>query len=100
MQAALRRPPGPSRGRRASISGAKPPVATANDSGLLDALPIAAAIVERRADRSLKVTAHNSPFTETIEQSSCVALDWNDSECLKAGPIADLLQEFFDGGDL
>jgi diguanylate cyclase (GGDEF)-like protein len=67
---------------------------------LLDALPIAAAIIERRSDRSLKVTAYNCRFTETVEQSTCVALDWNDAECLKAGPIADLLQKFFDGADL
>ena len=45
--------------------GAKPHLATADDTGLLDALPIAAAIIERSDDGSLKVMAHNSRFLET-----------------------------------
>jgi diguanylate cyclase (GGDEF)-like protein len=67
---------------------------------LLDALPIAAAIVERAKDKSLCVTAHNSRFLGAVEQSSCTSVDWNDAECLRSGPIAELLNGFFDGTDL
>jgi len=67
--------------------------------GLLGALPIAAAIVERREDRCLKVGVYNNRFFDTVKQSSCSALDWNEADCLKSGPIADLLQKFFDGTD-
>jgi diguanylate cyclase (GGDEF)-like protein len=76
-----------------------PRVAIAGDSGLLDALPIAAAIIERQVDGDLKVAAHNGRFVETVHQSSCTALDWNNADCLKSGPIAELLQAFFDGSD-
>jgi diguanylate cyclase (GGDEF)-like protein len=67
---------------------------------LLDALPIAAAIVARAKDKSLCVTAHNSRFLGAVEQSSCTSVDWNDAECLRSGPIAELLNGFFDGTDL
>ncbi|HET9813558.1 MAG TPA: EAL domain-containing protein [Sphingomicrobium sp.] len=67
---------------------------------MLDALPIAAAIVERAKDKSLCVTAHNSRFLGAVEQSSCTSVDWNDAECLRSGPIAELLNGFFDGTDL
>src|SRR4051812_20455356 len=100
MQAAANRLPGAQRRRRADNTGAKPHIATADDTGLLDALPIAAAIIERNGAKSLKVVEHNSRFRATVEQSSCEALDWDDAECLKAGPIADLLQQFFDGTDV
>jgi diguanylate cyclase (GGDEF)-like protein len=78
----------------------KPPIAAADDAGLLGALPIAAAIVERRTDGSLHVMSHNSRFIEMVEQSTCTALDWNEAECLKSGGIADLLQKFFDGTEV
>jgi len=76
-----------------------PHLVSADDSGLLDALPIAAAIVERTAKGKLKVAAHNSRFTSTVEHSSCTALDWDDADCLKSGPIADMIQSFFSGSD-
>src|SRR3954453_20451242 len=44
--------------------------------------------------------AYNSRFRATVEQSSCEALDWDDAECLKSGPIAELLQKFFDGTEV
>ena len=71
----------------------------ADDTGLLGALPIAAAIIER-GHEGLKVSAHNNRFFETISQSSCTAPDWNDAECLKSGPIAELINRFFDGEDV
>jgi diguanylate cyclase (GGDEF)-like protein len=100
MQAAASRSAAPVRRRRADNSGAKPHLATAGDIGLLDALPIAAAIVERAATGALKITAHNSRFLDTVQQSSCNALDWNEAHCLKSGAIADILHNFFEGTDL
>ena len=56
MQAAAHRLPAAERRRRTENPSAKPHIATADDMGLLGALPIAAAIlVERREDRCLKV---------------------------------------------
>ena len=99
MQAAASRLSRAERQRRADNPGARPHIATADDTGLLDALPIAAAIIERHEDRCLKVAAYNSRFFETVRQSSCAALDWNEADCLKSGAIAELLQKFFDNED-
>ena len=77
-----------------------PHLVTADDTGLLDALPIAAAIIERTPKGDLKVAAHNGRFLETVRYSSCTALDWNEADCLKEGPIAELLQKFFEGTDV
>src|SRR5207244_218068 len=71
MQAAVNRLPGAQRRRRADNPGAKPHIATADDTGLLDALPIAAAIIEQNGERSLNVVAYNSRFLQTVEQSAC-----------------------------
>ena len=100
MQAAASRPASVQRLRRTDRLNATPHVVAADDTGLLNALPIAAAVIELTDDGSLKVAAHNSRFLDAVEQSSCSALDWNDAECLKAGPIADLLRGFFDGSDV
>ncbi len=100
MQAAADRLPREQRRRRADNSDSKPHIATADDTGLLDALPIAAAIIERREDLCLKVAAYNSRFFDTVKESSCTALDWNEADCLKSGAIAELLQKFFDGVDV
>jgi len=100
MQAAANRLPRVEGRRLGDNKGVKPHVAMADDAGLLDALPIAAAVIARQDDRELKVDAYNSRFVDTVRQSSCVALDWNEADCLKAGPIAELLQKFFDGTDV
>src|SRR5580765_7061749 len=100
MQAATHRLPRAGRQRRVDNPVPKPHLATADDTGLLDALPIAAAIVRRGKDRELNVAAHNSRFFDTVQRSACTATDWNDADCLKSGPIADLLQGFFDGTDI
>ena len=100
MQAAATRLPGAARRRRPDNMTAKPHLAFADDSGLLDALPIAAAIIERTAESCLKVAAHNSRFLEAVRRSSCRALDWNEADCLKSGQIADLLDGFFDGTEI
>jgi len=98
MQAAARRPV-TERHRRADKMSATPHLAIADDTGLLDALPIAAAVIERDTDGSFAVAAHNSRFLATVERSHCTALDWNEADCLKSGRIAELLRNFFDGVD-
>ncbi|MEA3067303.1 MAG: hypothetical protein QOK41_710, partial [Sphingomonadales bacterium] len=97
MQAAASRAAGVQRLRRTDRLNATPHFAAVDDIGLLNALPIAAAIIERSDDGGLKVAAHNSRFVEAVERSNCAALDWNEADCLKDGPIAELLQNFFDG---
>jgi diguanylate cyclase (GGDEF)-like protein len=104
MQAAATRLPSARRQRQRDKPGVKPHIATADETGLLDALPIAAAIIERNGEGCLKVAAYNSRFLETVERSSCEALDWTEADGLESGPIAELLEQFFDGtqvaGDL
>jgi len=99
MQAAATRAASVSRLRRADKLNATPHLAAADDVGLLDALPIAAAIIERTAAGNLKVFAYNSRFVEIVQKSKCAALDWNEADCLKSGPIAELLHNFFVGSD-
>jgi diguanylate cyclase (GGDEF)-like protein len=67
---------------------------------LLAALPIAAAVIERVGAGLLKATAFNARFLDILQHPSCTALDWDADRCLQAGPIADLLNEFFDGTQL
>jgi diguanylate cyclase (GGDEF)-like protein len=70
-----------------------------DDIGLLNALPIAAAIIERTENGLLHVAAHNSRFVDVVEKSNCTALNWDEAECLKSGPIAELIQSFFEGSN-
>ena len=79
--------------------GATPHLGGADDVGLLNALPIAAAVIESAKDRSLGVVAHNSRFEELVKRSNCTAIDWDEADCLKNGRIGDLLRNFFDGDD-
>ena len=97
MQAAATRPATATRHRRTDNPIVSPHLANADDSGLLDALPIAAAIIERDEDGVFSVASHNGRFVELVERSNCTAIDWNDADCLKTGVIAELLQNFFDG---
>jgi len=99
MQAAASRPASSQRLRRADRLNAIPQVAAADAVGLLDALPIAAAIIERTGAGCHRISAHNSRFEDAVNKSDCKALDWNEAECLKTGPIAELLDRFFDGTD-
>ena len=100
MQAAANRSLSAPRRQRTDNRSAKPHLAVADDVGLLNALPIAAAVIERQPGGALKVLASNGRFSETVQQSTCTALDWNDAQCLKGGAIADLLQNFFAGTDV
>src|SRR5437763_1470517 len=97
MQAAVNRPSAAPRHRRTDKIRAKPHLVTADDTGLLDALPIAAAVIVRDEQRALKVAAHNGRFSDAVSQSSCIAINWNDADCLKVGPISERLHAFFDG---
>ena len=100
MPAAAHRLPSAQRHRRPDNPSAKPHLATADDTSLLGALPIAAAIIERHDDRRLEVAAHNGRFFDTVRQSTCVADDWSEADCLKSGPISELIHRFFDGADV
>ena len=99
MPAAAHRLPGPASTRRRGKTGAKPYIATADDAALLGALPIAAAVISQRSDGSIRVLSHNSRFRDTVDQSTCTSLEWDHADCLKSGPIADLLTNFFAGTD-
>jgi diguanylate cyclase (GGDEF)-like protein len=100
MQAAASRPQAVHRPRRVDTLSSSPHLATADDTGLLAALPIAAAVIERDSAGALKVTAHNSRFLDMVGHSTCTALDWNEADCLKSGAISELLHKFFDDGGL
>src|SRR5919106_2323565 len=95
MQAAVNRLPEPKAVRQGEKSRAKPHLATADDEALLGALPIAAAVI-CKADEGLKVHSYNGRFKDTVELSTCSALDWDDADCLKEGPIATILREYFE----
>jgi len=99
MQAAAARSAGVQRHRRTDRLNATPHLKTVDDLGLLEALPIAAAIIERTSDAQLRVTAHNDKFVDAVKRSTCTANDWNEADCLKTGVIADLVQRFLDGVD-
>jgi hypothetical protein len=68
-----------------------------DDAPLLGALPIAAAVVTQGEDGAIRLQAHNERFRETVAQSTCASLKWDDAQCLRAGPIAELLTNFFAG---
>src|SRR5438270_10009696 len=99
MQAAATRPTAVQRLRRTDRANSTPYPMAVDDLGLLAALPIAAAIIERTPGRVLRVTDHNDRFVDAVRRSSCIATDWNDADCLKTGAIADLVQRFLDGDD-
>jgi diguanylate cyclase (GGDEF)-like protein len=99
MQAAAARPPGVQRLRRTDRLNATPHFQTVDDLGLLAALPIAAAVIERTSGGTLRVAAHNERFVDTVKRSSCTATDWDDADCLKSGPIGELVRRFLDGAD-
>ena len=94
MQAAVNRLPNRKTGRQGENNHAKAHLAMGDDAALLGALPIAAAVIGDQ-DGCLKVLDYNDRFMETVELSTCRAIDWNDADCLKDGAIAEVLREFF-----
>jgi len=95
MQAAEQRTGCRTRARGSDASGLAAAVAAGGDLALLSALPIAAAVVGRDDDGKPKVLAHNSRFVDAVARSTCAATEWNDADCLKAGPIAELFESYF-----
>ncbi|MEO6256205.1 MAG: EAL domain-containing protein [Sphingomicrobium sp.] len=63
-------------------------------------MPIAAAVITELDDGTVRVLAHNSRFRDTVAQSTCTMLEWDQADCLKAGPIAELLTNFFSENDV
>ncbi len=96
MQAAKRVQGAPERVRAAALTALYAPFESAGDQPLLDALPIAAAIVGRSDAGDLELLAHNRRFAEGVELSSCATTDWSSAACLKKGPIGRLIQAYFD----
>jgi diguanylate cyclase (GGDEF)-like protein len=94
MQAAVNRLPNRKSVRQGENFHARAHLATGDDAALLGALPIAAAVIGN-LDGCLKVLDYNDRFKETVETSTCKAIDWNEADCLKDGVIADVLREFF-----
>ena len=99
MQAAAKRLSGEHNSRRAHDPMQHSRLAAADGSALLDALPIAAAIIGRNGDNQLQVLDHNARFKDTVDQSTCTALNWNEADCLRDGPIASLIHGYFAGDD-
>jgi diguanylate cyclase (GGDEF)-like protein len=97
MQAAVNRLPERKTVRQGGKTPISPQLATADDVALLGALPIAAAVIGK-ADNGLKVLSYNERFKDTVELSTCSALDWDDADCLHDGPIAAVLREYFEDG--
>jgi diguanylate cyclase (GGDEF)-like protein len=95
MQSAAKRSREPTRAPRIGTAGADSYAMTPDDSALLGALPIAAAIVGRKEDGALTVLAHNPRFRDAVVRSTCQSSDWDSADCLKDGPIAGLFEQFF-----
>ena len=92
MQSAAERNGRPTRTRRTDAPGAKPHLATADDTALLSALPIAAAIIAIRDGKS-EILAQNQRFSETLGRNRDET--WNNGKWLDEGPVAQLFDEFF-----
>src|SRR5437764_7490310 len=99
MPAAATRPAAVQRLRRTDRLNATPHLTAVDDLGLLEARPIAAAVIQRTADRVLGVAAHNERFVDAVRRSSCNGSDCNAADCRKNGAIAEVVQRFLDGDD-
>ena len=74
------------------------PPATAEDSALLNALPIAAAVLTRSAEGRLTIQAHNQRFAETIANSTVQSFSTLRERCLEGETlVAEHLHGWFDG---
>ena len=100
MQAAAKRLPAPTGQRRGPPPGAQ---AALCDGGRCGAARRACRSPPRSSPGSTTAASACSPiirdFSETVAQSTCSALEWDHADCLKAGPIAELLTNFFAGTD-
>jgi diguanylate cyclase (GGDEF)-like protein len=96
MQAAEQRTGGRTRARGRDSPELHAVAAAGDDLALLSALPIAAAVIGRDDDGNAIVLAHNKRFVDAVARSTCTASDWNDADCLKSGPIAELFESYFE----
>ena len=94
MQAAAKRLPGASTHRRGATPGAQPHLATADDTALLGALPIAAAIVGLTSHGILKMIDRNPRFDEVIAQTGNAAMMSGDFRDCAHLQIAQLMMAF------
>ena len=95
MQAAAPRAEALSRAT-AAPAGTATRRAGADHVALLNALPIASAVIERTPDRSLTLLSYNQRFADAVAASTCTSLESEEKACLQSGPIAELLHLFFD----
>ncbi len=72
---------------------------TDDHTALLNALPIASAVITLQGKGRLELIAYNQRFADAVAASSCTGIEAKDKACLKQGPIADLLRRFFAGED-
>lgn len=89
MASAASRPP-------ASAALAGPHSAASGDALLLDALPIAAAIVGQDAGGALRLCAVNEAFAAAFGLSGTIVPGSGIADCLRPGPLADHLSGWFD----
>ena len=94
MQAATHRLPAADGQRRADNSYADPPSVAAEDSSLLAALPVAAAIVGLTPAGILKLLERNGRFDEVIAQTEDAALMSGDFSACTHLQIAQLMTAF------
>ncbi|HEU5067878.1 MAG TPA: EAL domain-containing protein [Sphingomicrobium sp.] len=92
MQSASERNGRPTRTRRTDAPGAKPHLATADDTALLSALPIAAGIIGLR-DGKAEILAQNQRFSDTLGRNRDES--WTDGKWLEEGPVAELFHKYF-----
>ncbi len=74
------------------------PSAAAGDASLLEALPLAAAIVGRTGTGELQLLAHNHEFQCAVERSTVANIGDLTGACLRSGLLADHLEGWFTGG--
>jgi diguanylate cyclase (GGDEF)-like protein len=96
MQAAAHRADAHSRAT-AAPAGKVSRRAGADHEALLNALPIASAVIERTPNRDLVLVSYNRRFADAVAASTCTGLDAEEKACLQSGPIAELLNRFIDG---
>ena len=96
MQAASQSSDGRVVARATQLAALYAPYQDDGDLALLDALPIAAAIVGRDEGGALRVLLHNAAFASLVTSAACGAEDWEAAECLTSGPIGKLLHGYFD----
>lgn len=68
------------------------------EAGLLDALPIAAAVIGRMPAGDLRLCAFNPGFENAVSRSTAGSLEQIRRSCLTGGSIADYLLGWFEGG--